>query len=76
MISLATECPYVYIDTSAYTYARYPAALVDYLRGHGRRKVLFGPNHPFLARHRLPGRPRRAPARGADQAGVPSRQRR
>jgi uncharacterized protein len=36
-----------YIDTSAYTSARYPAALVDYLRGHGRRKVLFGSNHPF-----------------------------
>jgi predicted TIM-barrel fold metal-dependent hydrolase len=47
MISLATKYPNVYIDTSAYTAARYPAALVDYLRGHGRRKVLFGSNHPF-----------------------------
>jgi predicted TIM-barrel fold metal-dependent hydrolase len=46
MISLATKYPNVYIDTSAYTCARYPAALVDYLRGHGRRKVLFGSNHP------------------------------
>jgi predicted TIM-barrel fold metal-dependent hydrolase len=46
MISLATKYPNVYIDTSAYTVRRYPADLVEYLRGHGRRKVLFGSNHP------------------------------
>jgi uncharacterized protein len=47
MISLATKYPNVYIDTSAYTVKRYPAELVDYLRRHGRSKVLFGSNHPF-----------------------------
>src|SRR5512132_4232049 len=47
MISLATKYPNVYIDTSAYSCARYPAALVGYLRGHGRRNVLFGSDHPF-----------------------------
>jgi uncharacterized protein len=46
MISLATKYPNVYIDTSAYTVRRYPGELVEYLRGHGRRKVLFGSNHP------------------------------
>ncbi|MBM7367981.1 amidohydrolase family protein [Gordonia hydrophobica] len=46
MISLATKYPNVYIDTSAYKATRYPAELVDYLRGHGRRKVLFGSNSP------------------------------
>jgi ketosteroid isomerase-like protein len=46
MISLATKYPNIYIDTSAYTAARYPAEIVEYLRGHGRRKVLFGSNHP------------------------------
>ena len=46
MISLATKYPNVYIDTSAYKASRYPGELVDYLRGHGRRKVLFGSNHP------------------------------
>ena len=46
MISLATKYPNVYIDTSAYKASRYPRELVDYLRGHGRRKVLFGSNHP------------------------------
>ena len=46
MISLATKYPNVYIDTSAYKVRRYPRELVEYLRGHGRHKVLFGSNHP------------------------------
>lgn len=46
VISLATKYPNVYIDTSAYKVTRYPAELVAYLRGHGRRKVLFGSNQP------------------------------
>lgn len=48
MIALATKYPNVYIDTSAYKPRRYPAELVSYLRGHGRRKVLFGSNYPML----------------------------
>ena len=46
MIALATKYPNVYIDTSAYMVARYPRELVEYMRGHGRKKVLFGSNHP------------------------------
>jgi uncharacterized protein len=46
MIALATKYENVYIDTSAYTVTRYPADLITYLRAHGRRKVLFGSNHP------------------------------
>jgi uncharacterized protein len=46
IISLATKYPGVHIDTSAYRATRYPAELVEYMRGHGRRKVLFGSNHP------------------------------
>jgi len=49
MISLATKFPNVYIDTSAYKVSRYPRELVDYLRGHGAQKVLFGSNYPMLA---------------------------
>ncbi|HWJ06380.1 MAG TPA: amidohydrolase family protein [Steroidobacteraceae bacterium] len=49
MIAVATKHPNVYIDTSAYTVKRYPAALVEYLRGHGRDKVLFGTNWPMIA---------------------------
>ena len=48
MIAVATKHPNVFIDTSAYTVKRYPAALVDYLRGHGRYKVLFGTNWPMI----------------------------
>jgi predicted TIM-barrel fold metal-dependent hydrolase len=48
MISLATKYPNVYIDTSAYKPRRYPAALVEFMRGHGRRKVLFGTNYPMV----------------------------
>jgi predicted TIM-barrel fold metal-dependent hydrolase len=46
MISLATKYPNVYIDTSAYKVSRYPKEFVDYLRAHGRKKVLFGSNYP------------------------------
>jgi hypothetical protein len=49
MISLAMKHPHVYIDTSAYKASRYPRELVDYLRGPGRRKVLFGTNYPMLS---------------------------
>jgi predicted TIM-barrel fold metal-dependent hydrolase len=48
-IAVATKHEKVFIDTSAYTARRYPPALVDYLRGHGRTKVLFGSNYPMIA---------------------------
>ncbi|MBV8931568.1 MAG: amidohydrolase [Kutzneria sp.] len=48
VISLATKYPNFYIDTSAYAVHRLPAALVDYMRGHGRTRVLFGTNYPML----------------------------
>ena len=48
-IAVATKHPNVYIDTSAYTIERYPAALVDYMRQHGRSKVMFGSNYPMIA---------------------------
>jgi predicted TIM-barrel fold metal-dependent hydrolase len=48
MIAVATKHPNVHIDTSAYTAARYPATLVEYLRTHGRDKVLFGTNWPMV----------------------------
>jgi len=55
-VALATKHPNVYIDTSAYTVQRYPAQLVEYLRGHGRHKVLFGSNWPMIApAHALAG---------------------
>jgi predicted TIM-barrel fold metal-dependent hydrolase len=48
MIALATKYPNVYIDTSAYKTSRFPADLVSYMRGHGKKKVLFGSNFPMI----------------------------
>ncbi len=48
MIALATKYPNVYIDTSAYKPRRYPPQLVHYLKGPGRKKVLFGSNYPMI----------------------------
>ncbi|HEX6956403.1 MAG TPA: amidohydrolase family protein [Ferrovibrio sp.] len=48
-IAVATKHENVHIDTSAYAAQRYPAPLVEYLRGHGRRKVLYGCNYPMIA---------------------------
>ena len=47
-IAVATKHENVFIDTSAYTVKRYPAALLEFMRGHGRHKVLFGSNYPML----------------------------
>lgn len=49
MIALTRKYSNVYIDTSAYTARRYPANLVEYMRGSGRKKVLFGSNFPMIA---------------------------
>ncbi len=48
MISLATKFENVFIDSSAYKSRRYPADFVEFLRGHGRKKVMFGTNYPML----------------------------
>ncbi|MEE4353753.1 MAG: amidohydrolase family protein [Desulfatiglans sp.] len=48
MIAVATKFPNVYIDTSAYLPKRYPPELVDYMKAHGKRKVMFGSNYPMI----------------------------
>jgi uncharacterized protein len=56
MIALTRKYRNVYIDTSAYTVGRYPAALTDYMRADGAGKVLFGTNFPMIApQHALEG---------------------
>jgi predicted TIM-barrel fold metal-dependent hydrolase len=47
-IAVATKHENVFIDTSAYSVRRYPAPLVEFMRGHGRRKILFGSNYPMI----------------------------
>lgn len=52
MIAVADKHEHVYIDTSAYAAHRYPAELVDYLKGRGRGKVMFGTNYPMMTADR------------------------
>ena len=48
MLSLLRKFPNVFVDTSAYSAKRYPPDLVGYMRGRGRKKVLFGTNFPMI----------------------------
>jgi hypothetical protein len=48
IISLATKFPNLYIDTSAYKAKRYPPDFVEWMRGRGSRKVMFGSNFPMI----------------------------
>ena len=48
IISLATKFPNLYIDTSAYKAKRFPPDFVDFMRGRGAKKVMFGTNYPML----------------------------
>ncbi|NKQ54153.1 amidohydrolase [Amycolatopsis sp. K13G38] len=48
VFSLADKYPNFYVDTSAYALHRLPAELVEFLRGRGRTRVLFGTNYPML----------------------------
>jgi len=49
VISLAHKFPNFYVDTSAYAVHRLPRDFVDFLRGPGRTRVLFGTNWPMIS---------------------------
>jgi len=48
MIAVATKHENVVIDTSAYAANRFPEELVRFMKGNGRKKVLFGTNFPMI----------------------------
>eukprot|EP00928_Gymnodinium_smaydae_P037254 TRINITY_DN25894_c0_g1_i1.p1 TRINITY_DN25894_c0_g1~~TRINITY_DN25894_c0_g1_i1.p1 ORF type:complete len:290 (+),score=22.80 TRINITY_DN25894_c0_g1_i1:73-942(+) len=48
MIFLADKFPNLYIDTSAYVPSRFPHELVEYIKGRGRARVMFGSNFPMI----------------------------
>lgn len=52
VISLARKYPNFYVDTSAYAVHRLPADFVEFMRGKGRSRVLFGTNWPMMTPHR------------------------
>lgn len=47
--SLTFKYPNLYVDTSAYTLGRLPGAFVDYMRGAGTGRVMFGTNWPMIS---------------------------
>lgn len=49
LITLTVKFPNFYVDTSAYVLRRLPPAFVDYMRGLGAERVMFGSNWPMLA---------------------------
>lgn len=49
LVSLTVKFPNLYVDTSAYVLRRLPPAFVDYMRGVGRARVMFGTNWPMLS---------------------------
>jgi len=49
VVSLAGKYPNFHVDTSAYAVHRLPASFVEWMRGRGRERVLFGTNWPMLS---------------------------
>lgn len=49
VISLAHKFPNFYLDTSAYKASRFPAEFVEFMRGAGAKKVMFGSNYPMIS---------------------------
>lgn len=48
ILSLAMKFPNFHLDTSAYAVHRLPAEFVEFMRGPGRHRVMFGTNWPML----------------------------
>jgi uncharacterized protein len=49
LISLTAKFPNFFVDTSAYALHRLPPAFVDYMKGLGASRVMFGSNWPMIA---------------------------
>jgi hypothetical protein len=51
-IAMALKFPNVYLGTGAYPPRHWDPAVVNFLKGPGKRKVLFGSNFPTVGHHR------------------------
>jgi uncharacterized protein len=49
LVSLTLKFPNFFVDTSAYVARRFPPAFVDFMKGPGRKRVMFGTNWPMLS---------------------------
>ncbi len=49
LVTLSVKFPNFYVDTSAYALHRLPPAFVDWMKGIGRNRVMFGTNWPMLS---------------------------
>jgi predicted TIM-barrel fold metal-dependent hydrolase len=49
VFSLTVKFPNFHVDTSAYVVHRLPSAFVDYMKGPGGNRVMFGTNWPMLS---------------------------
>lgn len=52
LTSLTHKFPNLYVDTSAYALHRLPPGFVEYMRGPGRDRVMFGTNWPMVSASR------------------------
>ena len=52
VLSLARKYTNFFVDTSAYAVHRLPRELVEFMRGAGRSRVMFGTNWPMLSPQR------------------------
>ena len=48
-MTLTVKFQNFYVDTSAYTLRRLPPAFIDYMKGIGADRVMFGTNWPMIA---------------------------
>jgi predicted TIM-barrel fold metal-dependent hydrolase len=48
MLALAWKHPNVYVDASAHLPSRYPASFVEFIKGPGADKAMFGTDYPML----------------------------
>lgn len=49
LVTLTVKFPDFYVDTSAYALYRLPPAFVDWMKGMGRDRVMFGTSWPMLS---------------------------
>jgi predicted TIM-barrel fold metal-dependent hydrolase len=48
LVTLTVKFPNFFVDTSAYTLRRLPSGFVDYMKGIGASRVMFGTNWPMI----------------------------